>query len=243
MRLMEESAASSVKAVVFDVFGTLVDWRTSLVAQLRGFGREKGVQADWTALVDAWRSRYQPSLDKVRGGLIPWSILDELHRASLISLLPDFGLSALTDQDIDFLVRGWHRLNPWPDVVPGLHRLRQRYIIGPLSNGNLSLMVNLAKFARLPWDVVFGSDLFRHYKPDSETYLGVCDFLRLKPAQVMLGAAHNYDLRAADALGLKTAYLPRPTEFGPNQTTDLQPEGNWTILAADIEDLAVQMGT
>jgi 2-haloacid dehalogenase len=238
---MEESAASSVKAVVFDVFGTLVDWRTSLVAQLRAFEQEKGLQADWTALVDAWRSRYQPSLDKVRRGAIPWSILDELHRASLISLLPDFGLSALTDQDIDFLVRGWHRLNPWPDVVPGLQKLRQRYIIGPLSNGNLSLMVNLAKFARLPWDVVFGSDLFRHYKPDSETYLGGCDLLRLKPGQVMLGAAHNYDLRAARALGLKTAFIPRPLEFGPNQTTDLQPESNWTIVATDIEDLAIQM--
>jgi 2-haloacid dehalogenase len=177
----------------------------------------------------------------VRRGAIPWSILDELHRASLISLLPDFGLSALTDQDIDFLVRGWHRLNPWPDVVPGLQKLRQRYIIGPLSNGNLSLMVNLAKFARLPWDVVFGSDLFRHYKPDSETYLGGCDLLRLKPGQVMLGAAHNYDLRAARALGLKTAFIPRPLEFGPNQTTDLQPESNWTIVATDIEDLAIQM--
>jgi 2-haloacid dehalogenase len=240
---MQESAANSVKAVVFDVFGTLVDWRTSLVAQLRDFGQEKGLQADWTALVDAWRSRYQPSLDKVRRGAIPWSILDELHRASLMSLLPDFGLSALTDQDIVFLVRCWHRLDPWHDVVPGLQKLSQRYSIGPLSNGNLSLMVNLAKFAHLPWDVVFGSDLFRHYKPDSETYLGVCDFLRLKPGQVMLGAAHNYDLRAADALGLKTAFIPRPTEFGPNQTTDLRPEGNWTIVAADIEDLAGQMGT
>ena len=220
-----------------------MDWRTSLVAQLTGFGQERGLQADWTALADAWRSSYEPSLDKVRRGATPWTVLDELHRASLIGLLPAFDLSSLTDQDIDFLVRGWHRLNPWPDVVPGLQRLRQRYIIGPLSNGNLSLLVNLAKFARLPWDVVFGADLFRHYKPDSETYLGVCDFLRLKPGQVMLGAAHNYDLRAADTLGLKTAFIPRPTEFGPKQTTDLQPEGNWTIVAADIEDLAVQLGT
>jgi 2-haloacid dehalogenase len=240
---MEESGPGSIKAIVFDTFGTLVDWRTSLVAQLTGFGQERGLQADWTALADAWRSSYEPSLDKVRRGATPWTVLDELHRASLIGLLPAFDLSSLTDQDIDFLVRGWHRLNPWPDVVPGLQRLRQRYIIGPLSNGNLSLMVNLAKFARLPWDVVFGADLFRHYKPDSETYLGVCDFLCLKPGQVMLGAAHNYDLRAADTLGLKTAFISRPTEFGPNQTTDLRPEGNWTIVAADIEDLAVKMGT
>lgn len=240
---MGESGPDSIKAIVFDTFGTLVDWRTSLVAQLTGFGQERGLQADWTALADAWRSSYEPSLDKVRRGATPWTVLDELHRASLIGLLPAFDLSSLTDQDIDFLVRGWHRLSPWPDVVAGLQRLRQRYIIGPLSNGNLSLMVNLAKFARLPWDVVFGADLFRHYKPDSETYLGVCDFLRLKPGQVMLGAAHNYDLRAADTLGLKTAFISRPTEFGPNQTTDLRPEGNWTIVAADIEDLAVKMGT
>ena len=240
---MGESGPDSIKAIVFDTFGTLVDWRTSLIAQLTDFGQERGLQADWTALADAWRSSYEPSLDKVRRGATPWTVLDELHRASLIGLLPAFDLSSLTDQDIDFLVRGWHRLNPWPDVVPGLQRLRQRYIIGPLSNGNLSLMVNLAKFARLPWDVVFGADLFRHYKPDSETYLGVCDFLRLKPGQVMLGAAHNYDLRAADTLGLKTAFISRPTEFGPNQTTDLRPEGDWTIVAADIEDLAVKMGT
>ena len=240
---MEESATSSVKAIVFDTFGTLVDWRTSLIAQLTGFGQERGLQADWMALADAWRSSYEPSLDKVRRGTIPWTVLDELHRSSLISLLDDFGLSALTDRDLDFLVKGWHRLDPWPDVVPGLQRLRQRYIIGPLSNGNLSLMVNLARFARLPWDVVFGADIFRHYKPDSETYLGVCDFLRLEPGQVMLGAAHNYDLRAADALGLKTAFIPRPTESGPNQATNLRPEGNWTIVATDIEDLAFQMGT
>jgi len=239
---MGEFGPGSIKAIVFDTFGTLVDWRTSLIAQLTGFGQERGLQADWMALADAWRSSYEPSLDKVRRGATRWTVLDELHRASLIGLLPAFNLSSLTDQDIDFLVRGWHRLNPWPDVVPGLQRLRQRYIIGPLSNGNLSLMVNVAKFARLPWDVVFGADLFRHYKPDSETYLGVCDFLRLKPGQVMLGAAHNYDLRAADTLGLKTAFIPRPTEFGPNQTTDLQPEGNWTTVATDIEDLVIQMG-
>lgn len=238
---MGKTRVSSVKAIVFDTFGTLVDWRGSLVTQLSAFGRERGLDADWTVLVDAWRSAYQPSLDAVRRRAVPWTVLDELHRASLIALLPDFGLSSLSDQEIVFLVAGWHRLNPWPDVVPGLQRLRQRYIIGPLSNGNLSLMVNLAKSARLPWDVVFGSDLFRHYKPDPETYLGVCDLLRLKPDQVMLAAAHNYDLKAAQALGLLTAFIPRPREYGPHQTTDLQPEGNWNIVASDIEDLAVQI--
>ncbi|MGA8657634.1 MAG: haloacid dehalogenase type II [Chthoniobacterales bacterium] len=238
---MGETRVSSVKAIVFDIFGTLVDWRGSLVTQLSAFGRERGLDADWTVLVDAWRSAYQPSLDAVRRRAVPWTVLDELHRASLIALLPDFGLSSLSDQEIDFFVAGWHRLNPWPDVVPGLQRLRQRYIIGPLSNANLSLMVNLAKFARLPWDVVFGSDLFRHYKPDPETYLGVCDLLRLKPEQVMLVAAHNYDLKAAQALGLLTAFIPRPQEYGPHQTTDLQPEGDWNIVASDVEDLAVQI--
>jgi 2-haloacid dehalogenase len=239
---MKEPGVSSVKALVFDTFGTLVDWRDSLVTQLEAFGCEKGLHADWTALVDAWRGAYQPSLDHVRRGNIPWTVLDELHRASLVTLLPSFALSSLNDAEIDFLATGWHRLNPWPDVVPGLQRLRKRYVIGPLSNGNLSLMISLAKFAQLPWDVVFGADLFRHYKPDPETYLGVCDFLRLKQEEVMLAAAHNYDLRAARALGLKTAFIPRPQEFGPNQTTDLEPEGDWNIVALDIEDLALQMG-
>jgi 2-haloacid dehalogenase len=132
----------------------------------------------------------------------------------------------------------WHRLVPWPDAIEGLSRLRKKYIIGPLSNGNLALLVNLAKFAGLPWDVVFGADLFRHYKPDPETYLGVCNFLGLRPEEVMMAAAHNYDLKAARGLGLRTAFMPRPTEYGPGQTTDLAPEEAWDIVADDLVDLA-----
>jgi 2-haloacid dehalogenase len=240
---MPDSAISSVKAIVFDVFGTLVDWRGGLISQMTTFGQQKGFDADWTGLVDTWASAYQPGMDKVRRKVIPWTVLEELLKQSLVVLLPKFGLSSLTVYEIDFLVAGWHRLSPWPDVVPSLHRLRPRYIIGPLSNGNLSLLVNLAKFARLPWDVVFGADLFRHYKPDHQTYLGVCELLRLKPNQVMLVAAHNYDLQAAQSIGLLTAFIPRPHELGPNQTSDLVPDGDWNIIAFDTEDLAVKMKT
>ena len=170
-----------------------------------------------------------------------WTVLDELHHAALVELLPEFGIASLPESDLRFLTNCWHRLSAWPDATDGLRRLRRKYIIGPLSNGNLSLLVNLAKFADLPWDVIFGADLFRHYKPDPETYLGVCAYLGLQPRQVMLGAAHNYDLAAARELGLLTAFIPRPTEYGPGQTTDLRADQSWDIIASDLVDLAEKM--
>ena len=233
-----ETELGAIRAIVFDTFGTIVDWRTSLVKSLEEFGRKTDLEAAWDRLVDHWRAAYQPNLDRVRTGELEWTVLDELHYSALVRLLPEFGLTSLRESDLLFLTNCWHRLAPWPDAIDGLHRLRRKYIIGPLSNGNLALLVDLSKFAELPWDVVFGADLFRHYKPDPETYLGVCDLLRLRPEQVMMGAAHNYDLKAAKALGLRTAFILRPTEYGPGQTTDLSAESTWDIVAVDLIDLA-----
>jgi 2-haloacid dehalogenase len=233
---------TTVRAIVFDTFGTVVDWRGSLILALSDFGKERGLDAPWERIADRWRAAYQPNLDRVRSAELPWTILDELHRDALVELLPEFGIAGLAEKDIRFLTNCWHRLSPWPDAVEGLCRLKKKYVIGPLSNGNLSLLVNLAKFAELPWDVIFGADLFRHYKPDPETYLGVCAFLGLRPEQVMLGAAHNYDLKAARELGLRTVFIPRPLEHGEGQTTDLTADQPWDIIAADLIDLADRLG-
>jgi 2-haloacid dehalogenase len=229
-------------AIVFDTFGTVVDWRGSLIAELSEFGERRGIGADWSSLVDAWRAAYQPSMSRVRGGEVPWTRLDDLHRASLDRLIEEFGITGLSEEDRRHINLGWHRLNPWPDSVPGLTRLKQRFIIGPLSNGNVSLLTNMAKHARLPWDMVFGSDLFGHYKPDPETYLGVCRLLDLAPGQVMMAAAHNGDLAAARQCGLLTAFFPRPAEYGPHQSRDFKAETDWDVVAADIEDMAERLG-
>ncbi len=233
---------TGVRALLFDTFGTLVDWRTSLIADLSAFGRARGIAIDWTALVDTWRAAYHPSMDRVRKGELPWTVIDDLHRTSLEELLAQHGVRDLPEDDLDYLTHGWHRLHPWPDTVAGMQRLRERYILGPLSNGNVALLVNLARFGKLPFDVIMGSDLFRHFKPDPETYLGACALLRLPPAEVMMVAAHNYDLVAAAALGLKTAFIPRPTEYGPRQNKDFAATGDWDVVARDMGDLAEKMG-
>jgi 2-haloacid dehalogenase len=230
------------KAVLFDVFGTLVDWRTSLIEELSAFGAQRGIAGDWTSLVDAWRGKYAPSMDRVRRGEQGWTKLDDLHRAGLNALCAQFGLDALTEDDRRWIALGWHRLRPWPDTAPGLTRLKRVAIIGPLSNANLSLGVDLAKSAGLPWDVTFGSDIFRRYKPDPEVYLGACALLDLRPDQVMLAAAHNYDLAAARALGRQTGFIPRPTEYGPLQTKDFGPEQAWDVVAESVEGLAAALG-
>jgi 2-haloacid dehalogenase len=229
-------------AIVFDTFGTVVDWRGSLIAELTAFGAQRGIGTDWAGLVDAWRAAYQPSMNRVRTGEIPWTKLDDLHRASLDRLIEEFGITGLSESDRQHINRGWHRLNPWPDSVPGLTRLKQRFIIGPLSNGNVSLLTNMAKHAKLPWDMVFGSDLFGHYKPDPETYLGVCRLLDLAPGQVMMAAAHNGDLAAARQCGLLTAFFPRPTEYGPHQSRDFKADADWDVVASDIEEMAGLLG-
>ncbi len=231
-----------VKAVLFDTFGSVVDWRGSVVAEMTTFGHDRGIEADWTAFADAWRAAYKPSMDRVRSGARPWTVLDVLHRESLEALLVQFGIAGLSEGDLDHLTRIWHRLTPWPDSVAGLTRLKRRYVISPLSNGNMALLVNLAKHAGLPWDTVLGSDIPRAYKPDPSVYLGACAMLGLAPGQVMMAAAHNYDLAAARALGMRTGFFARPHEYGPAQTKDVKAESDWDVVAEDIGDLATRMG-
>ena len=237
------SDTSAVKALIFDVFGTVVDWRTSLINDLTSWSASRGVKADWETLVDAWRQAYMPSMDTVRHhperGFVK---LDTLHRQSLEILVEKFGIAGLTDDDLHHMNLGWHRLHPWQDSVAGLQRLKTRYIISPLSNGNVALLTNMAKFGGLPWDLVMSAELFKHYKPDPESYLGACDMLGLKPDQVMMVAAHNNDLAAAQKCGLKTGFVPRITEYGPHQNRDFKAEGAWDVVADDFEDLAKRMG-
>uniref|UniRef100_A0A5Q5C9S2 Haloacid dehalogenase, type II n=1 Tax=Mycobacterium sp. (strain JLS) TaxID=164757 RepID=A0A5Q5C9S2_MYCSJ len=232
---------TSVSALAFDVFGTVVDWRSSVIAQLEEFGRAHGVDADWAAFADAWRAGYVPSMDRVRRGELPWTRLDDLHRMTLVDLLAAEHIS-VGDEAVDELTRAWHRLDPWPDSVAGLTRLRRRYVITPLSNGNVSLLTNMAKRAGLPWDCVLSAELFRHYKPDPEAYLGCADLLDVAPDELMLVAAHRSDLRAAREAGLRTAYVSRPLEYGPGRQVRMPAEGEFDVLASDFLDLADQLG-
>ena len=241
--IYDSPAISQLKALVFDVFGTVVDWRSSLITELSAFGQRRGIQADWPLLVDEWRAAYYPSMDRVRKGEQTWTTLDALHRQSLEGLVASLGIGGLRPEDLDELTDAWRRLRPWPDVNEGMQRLATRYILGPLSNANVALMVRLRKFAGLPWDFVFGADLWQHYKPDPETYRGACRLLNLRPNEVMLVAAHNYDLRAARIEGLCTAFIPRVTEYGPRQTKDLEAEESWTVVASDLRDLASLLST
>jgi 2-haloacid dehalogenase len=237
------SDLSAVKALVFDVFGTVVDWRSSLIADFTAWAARRGITGDWTALVDGWRGLYAASMDEVRKhperGYV---ILDVLHRRSLEQLVAQLGIAGLTEADLDYLTKGWHRLHPWPDSVAGLTRLKTKFIIAPLSNGNVALLTNMAKFAGLPWDLILSAELFVHYKPDPETYLGAARLLGLAPGEVMMVAAHNYDLAAAQRLGLKTAFVARPTEYGPLQSRDFDATGTWDIVAKDFAGIADRLG-
>lgn len=231
-------APAGVKALVFDVFGTVVDWRSTVIAE----GRILRPQIDWPRFADAWRAGYGPSMDRVRKGELPWTRLDALHRMTLDRLLVEFRLDGLSEAQIDNLNRVWHRLAPWPDAVRGLARLKTRYTIAPLSNGNLSLLTNMAKHAGLPWDCVLSAELARHYKPDREVYLMAADILGLRPAEVMMVAAHLGDLRAAKAAGLRTAFVPRPLEYGPGGKADRKGDASCDLEASDFADLAAKLG-
>ena len=231
------------RALVFDVFGTCVDWRSSIAREGEALGRSLGaIGVDWLAFADAWRAQYQPQMETVRSGQRPWTTLDVLHREALDMVLPAFGLGAMSAADRDELTRAWHRLDPWPDVVDGLTRLKTRYVIAPNSNGNIALLVNMAKRAGLPWDVILGAEIAHAYKPRPEVYLGCAEALGLAPSAVMMVAAHNSDLIAAAECGLQTAFVPRPTEHGPGQTSDLAPEREFDVVATDFINLANQLG-
>jgi 2-haloacid dehalogenase len=232
----------AVSALLFDVFGTVVDWRSSLIEELTRFGRTKGISADWAEFADAWRGLYQPSMEAVRSGRRAFTILDVLHRESLETLLARRGIAGLSAAEKDHLTRAWHRLRPWPDVLEGLVRLKKRFIIGTLSNGNIGLLTRLSKHAGLPWDVVLGAETARTYKPQPQAYLGNAELLNLKPAEVMLVAAHNGDLAAARACGLRTGFVARPNEYGPKQTRDFAPEAPWDVVGESFLDLAAALG-
>ena len=236
------AAKPDVQALLFDVFGTVVDWRSSIVDELTRFGAEKRLQADWAAFTDDWRGLYQPAMDEVRSGRRPWTILDVLHRESLDKLLVKHGVSGLSEADKDHINRVWHRLKPWPDTVEGLKRLKTRYIIGTLSNGNVGLLTRMAKNAGLPWDVVLGAETARAYKPLPAAYQAAAALLNLEPSQVMLVAAHNGDLAAAAATGLRTAFVARPAEHGPHQKIDTRAEGDWDVVADSFTGVADAMG-
>ena len=231
-----KNAAPQVLA--FDIFGTVVDWHGSIVRELAAL--YPAVDGDAFAL--AWRAGYKPAMQRVASGELGWTLIDDLHRLILDGLLPKFGLAHLSDAERRHLNKVWHRLYPWPDTLAGLARLKARFTICTLSNGNIGLLTNMAKRAGLPWDCVLSAEVFRAYKPDPATYLGVARVFDLEPAQVMLVAAHADDLAAARDCGLKTAYIERALEFGAAWPKDVQPQAGNSFHARDLIDLADQLG-
>jgi 2-haloacid dehalogenase len=237
-------SAMDVGACIFDIFGTTVDWRTSVSREAELFFRQKAIRdVDPTEFAVEWRKLYQPSMEEVRTGRRPFTILDQLHRESLVSLLGRYQIKSISESELDHLNRAWHRLDPWPDVVEGLARLKRKLIIAPCSNGNIALMVNMAKRAGLPWDCILGAETARAYKPMPEAYLAACRHLGLPPSRVMMVAAHNGDLKAAKAQGLATAFVPRPMEHGPGGKTDLVADPACVDLpVASFTELASRLG-
>jgi 2-haloacid dehalogenase len=237
--------SSSIKALLFDVFGTVVDWRGSIIAEGQAWGKAKGISnIDWASFADQWRDGYMPSMDKVRKGEMPWTNLDQLHRRLLEELLKKFHIEGLSEEEKDTWNRIWHRLKPWPDSVAGLTRLKKKYTIAPLSNGNVALLTDMAKHAGLPWDLILSAELAKHYKPDREAYLTAVELLQLKPAQVMMCAAHSIDLTAARNCGLQTGFIHRPHEFGARRVADEASPGDFDVVStAGMLDFASKLGT
>jgi len=236
------SAPPPIRALVFDIFGTVVDWRSTVVREGQALGARLGRDADWPALADAWRAGYFSSMARVDRGELGWMTIDQLHRMMLDEILPRFGLADLPEAERQQLNRVWHRLDPWPDSVRGLTRLKSRFVIATLSNGNVSLLVDMAKHGGLPWDAVFSAELFQAFKPDPRVYQGAARLLDLPPEQVMMVAAHPSDLAAAQRAGLRTAYIPRPLERG--QGGWMEPVGDlrFDLTAGSLEALADQLG-
>ena len=238
----QSEVANSVKALTFDVFGTVVDWRSSIIREGQLLSARKGFEIDWGEFADNWRAGYGPAMNRVRNGELPWTKIDDLHRMILDELVIEHGLVGLSEGELDDFNRAWHRLSPWPDTVAGLNRLKTKYVIATLSNGNVALLTNMAKNAGLPWDAVLSAELAKHYKPDPEAYLTAADLLGLSPEQVMMVAAHPGDLRAAARTGLRTAYVVRPLEQGPGRIVSNNTTGEFDYTANDFLDLARQLG-
>ena len=238
-------ALNGVKALVFDVFGTVVDWRSGVARDAALFLTRHPINGiDPAEFADAWRRRYGPAMEEVRSGRRAFARLDVLHRENLLAVLADYGIDAsrIPAEEVDELNLAWHRLDPWPDSLSGLTRLKATRIIAPLSNGNIVLMLDMAKRAGIPWDAILGAEVVQAYKPMPEAYLRTADVLGLRPEQMCLVAAHNNDLAAARQCGYKTAFVARPTEHGPGQTTDLKAEADWDVVARDFNDLADKVG-
>ena len=229
--------------LAFDVFGTVVDWRSSVIAEGEELGKTKSINIDWAAFADAWRAIYRPYMDKVQNGELRWTKLDDLHRMMLAETLKKFDIQTLSDDEKEHLNRVWHRLKPWPDSVPGLQRLKSRFVITTLSNGNISLLTNMAKHAGLPWDCILSAENVHRYKPAPEVYLLAPQLFDLKPEQVMMVAAHEHDLKAARKHGLRTAFVHRPLERGPGKKSEIAPTEPYDFVAKDFCDLAQQLGT
>ena len=230
-----------IKALTFDVFGTVVDWRSSIIRDGMRLGKNKGIDVDWSAFADGWRAGYGPAMDRVRKGELPWTKIDDLHRMILDDLLESFGISGLSEEEIDDFNCAWHRLDPWPDAVGGLLRLKSRFTIATLSNGNVSLLANMAKYGGLPWDCILSAELSGHYKGDPEAYLKAIELLSCEPHEVMMVAAHQGDLRNAAMVGMKTGFVLRPFERGPDGNKDLTPDPGFDFVAQDFHDLADQL--
>jgi 2-haloacid dehalogenase len=233
-----------IQALLFDVFGTVVDWRSGVARDVGQFFTRHALTVDSFEFADAWRREYAPAMEEIRSGRRPFVRLDVLHRENLAKAMTDYGIdvSSISTDDLDELNHAWHRLDPWSDSVEGLLRLKRRFMIAPLSNGNIRLMVDMAKRAALPWDAILGAEVVRAYKPSPQVYLDTVEILCLKPEEVCMVAAHNGDLAAARQCGLKTAFVARPTEHGPAQRTDLHAEQAWDFIAADMNELATKLG-
>ena len=235
-------STGAVRALCFDVFGTVVDWRGSVIRECEALGADRGLEIDGAGLADAWRAGYQPAMTPVRDGARAYVHLDILHREILDALLPRFGLAGLDEAERAHLNRVWHRLDGWPDAPEGMRRLRRRFLLAALSNGHVALIVNMARHAGLPWDAPLGAEVARQYKPRAEVYDTTVRMLGLAPRETMMVAAHNDDLRAARARGMRTAFVSRPTEYGPGQASDLGPDDDWDVVAGDFLDLAARLG-
>ena len=233
---------SHVTTLLFDTYGTVVDWRSSIAGEGRTLALQKALpDIDWEAFADAWRAGYHPAMDQIRKGQRPWTTNDSLHRQRLDEIVEEFGISGLSEADKVRFNQVWHRLRPWPDSVAGLARLKTKYTIGTLSNGSFYLLANIAKHAGLPWDCIVSADNFHHFKPDPEIYLGAIELFGGDAGRVMLVAAHNDDLGPARSHGMKTAFVARPLEYGPGQSTNLEAEDDWDIVADSIKGVADAM--
>lgn len=233
----------AVRALAVDVFGTVTDFRSTIIDEGQRLSAAKGLTGiDWGEFADRWRGGYEPAMQRVRAGDLSWTKIDPLHRMILDELLVDYEIEGLTEEEKDNFNRTWHRLQTWPDVIEGMNRIRGRYLVVALSNGNVSLLMHMARHAGIPWDCILSAEMSRHYKPDPEVYLTAASYLDLEPGEILMTAAHLHDLEGAKAVGMKTAFIPRPLEWGPGGSAESPEPDQFDIVASDFHDLADQLG-